>query len=336
MSSISRIFSEKNIPFMGLFDLTYKCNLKCKHCFITEYRRQELSTEEIKIILEQLKINNTFIILFSGGEIFTRFDIIEILSYAHKLNFKIEIFTNGTLLDSYLINELHKLSINNIAVSLYSLSDKIHDEITGVYGSCNATLNTIELLLGIGINVTIKTTIMKDNFSEIDALYNWSKERKINHQFSYTIVPSLCRTRNNQELKLTDTQIKALLQKNWAKDCLVNSLSEPHVGYEENICSAGITSFNISAYGDVFPCAYLRLFCGNLRKVSFESAWRSDEMTSIRSTKISDLKGCFECELRKWCTICPGLAWLEHKNWLKPASDACNRARIKAEVFEFC
>ncbi|MGQ9611167.1 MAG: radical SAM/SPASM domain-containing protein [bacterium] len=335
MSSIKNIFSEKNIPVMGLFDLTYKCNLKCKHCFITEEQRQELALEEIKATLEQLKRNNTFIILFSGGEIFTRSDIIEILNYARKLNFKIEIFTNGTLLDNYLIKELHELSINNIAVSLYATSDKIHDKITGVSGSYRATIDAIELLIRQGISVTIKTTIMKDNFSEVDALYNWSKKRKIHYQLSYTIAPSLDKMRNNQKLRLTNTQIKELLQKKWIRNHVVNLLDEPHLDYGDNVCSAGITSFNISAYGDVFPCAYLRLFCGNIRKESFESAWRSDVMNSIRSVKINDLETCFECKIRRWCTICLGLAWLEHKNWLKSSSDACNRARVKAEVFEF-
>lgn len=336
MNSITLMFSKKNIPVMGLFDLTYKCNLKCKHCYINEEQRKELSLEEIKTILEQLKISNTFVILFSGGEIFTRSDIVEILRYARKLNFRIELFTNGTLLDNYLIKELQELSINDIAVSLYAVSDTIHDDITGVPDSHIATINNIELLLSYGINVTIKTTIMQDNFSEIDALFNWSRERKIKHQFSYTIAPSLCKTKDNGKLRLTEAQIKAFLQKDWVQDHVVNLIDEPSIDYGDNICSAGVTSFNISPYGDVFPCAHLRLFCGNLKQISFESAWKSDVMYKIRNAKISDLKGCFDCKLRKWCTICPGLFWLEHKDWLRPSSDVCNRAKIKAEVFSTC
>ena len=78
-----------NIPLFALLELTYKCNLHCRHCYINKNpHKKELTANQIKGLLNELKENNTMFLTLSGGELFTRKDIWEILEYANKKNWK--------------------------------------------------------------------------------------------------------------------------------------------------------------------------------------------------------------------------------------------------------
>ena len=98
-SQIIEITSNKNILYQVMFELTYTCNERCQHCYIdwTDNRKQ-LSLLEVKNVIDQLDEMNVASIAFSGGEIFTRSDSVEIIEYASKKNLLVTIFSNGTLL----------------------------------------------------------------------------------------------------------------------------------------------------------------------------------------------------------------------------------------------
>ena len=328
--SISKSLFKKFIPIKGLFDLTYHCNLRCQHCCIVGENREELALQEVKCIIDQLFEMKTFILLFSGGEPLIRSDITDILSYARKLNFRVELFTNGTLLDRNLAREFAGIGVNNISVSLYGVSDKVHDEVTGVDGSYEATVRAIHILRECGINITVKSSIISTNFEEADDLYKWSSKAGIFHQFSCVIVPMLNGSKDNIK-SLSEDQVRAFLKKPWVRQHAASSMVEQQ---NDRICSAGVTSFNISPYGDVFPCPYLRISCGNTREVNFSESWNSPSMRYIRKISLDDLDACSKCELaKKCCNICIGQAWLENGTFLEPSSSRCQYSKILNETY---
>ena len=88
------------------FELTFRCNEKCRHCYCVTDDRKELSTEEIKRILDELYEMNVFEVTFTGGDLFVRQDAFEILRYARSKAFLVTIFTNGIALsDSDSVSE---------------------------------------------------------------------------------------------------------------------------------------------------------------------------------------------------------------------------------------
>ena len=98
---------------------------------------------------------------------------------------------------------------------------------------------------------------------------------------------------------------------------------------------AGHMACYISPYGDVFPCAELRLLCGNLREKSFDNIWRnSPELLKVRSITTSDLPACSHCDLLKYCRNCPGTAFLYKGDPLAPVSRACMEATILKTIEE--
>lgn len=346
---LTRIFTDKKIPMAGLFELTYACNLKCMHCCVEDEGepviddgKQELSFDEIKSTLDELYRMNTFALVFSGGEAMLRSDIFDILSYARKLNFRINLYTNATLIDESAAKELKKLRINNIGISLYGVTPKTHDTVTRVPGSYEATVRAISLLQKEGLYITLKSLIMKPNYSEVKQLREWSKERRIFHEFSYTIHPLLDGSKKNINLRLTDEQAEGFMRETldieFARDKFIEANDSEDsivpIKYRENICPAGVTSFNISPYGDVYPCVYLRLPAGNIREISFKEAWNSTIMETLRRTRFTDLHKCSKCDLaEEWCGVCPGHAFLEVGDWLEPSPEACRRAMIRRKVY---
>ena len=62
-------------PLSVHFDLTYRCNERCVHCYLDHQDHGELTTQECTEILEQLAKAGTLFLTFSGGEIFRRQDL---------------------------------------------------------------------------------------------------------------------------------------------------------------------------------------------------------------------------------------------------------------------
>ena len=70
-----------------IWNLIRRCNLQCKHCYSTSLDidfKDELSTEQIKATIDDLKIAHVPVLILSGGEPLLRPDIYEITEYAKQ------------------------------------------------------------------------------------------------------------------------------------------------------------------------------------------------------------------------------------------------------------
>lgn len=123
-------------PLRAHLAVTYKCPLDCAHCFIKNYKQQrsELSTEEIKGLIDRLISIGTYEILVSGGEPLTRKDIFECLGYALAKGMIVKLFTNGLLLEERQIGELQGLDLNYLAIGFDGLDPMTYGLIRGDKG----------------------------------------------------------------------------------------------------------------------------------------------------------------------------------------------------------
>ncbi|MBS0458443.1 MAG: radical SAM protein, partial [Proteobacteria bacterium] len=86
------------IPLGVQLDLTYRCNERCIHCYLDHDAHGEMTTAEILGLLDQLAAAGTFFLNISGGEIFMRPDLFEIVEYARKLQFSVKLKTNAVMI----------------------------------------------------------------------------------------------------------------------------------------------------------------------------------------------------------------------------------------------
>src|SRR6266568_6757188 len=87
-----------NIPLNVQWDLTYRCNERCVHCYLDHDDHGEMTTAEIKGVLDQLEEAGVFFLTFSGGEVFMRRDFFDLLEHARRLLFNVKIKTNAVII----------------------------------------------------------------------------------------------------------------------------------------------------------------------------------------------------------------------------------------------
>src|SRR2546423_3611646 len=87
-----------NIPLNVQLDLTYRCNERCVHCYLDHHDHGEMTTSEIKSLLDEMADAGVFILTLSGGEIFLRKDFFEIVEHARRLMVCVKLKTNPILI----------------------------------------------------------------------------------------------------------------------------------------------------------------------------------------------------------------------------------------------
>ncbi|MEW6075268.1 MAG: radical SAM protein [Candidatus Omnitrophota bacterium] len=171
-NSIHTSAQKKHIPLRVLFELTYDCNFDCIHCYVSQCNRkiETLATKEIFRILNHLQELGSFHLGFSGGEIFLRKDILDILWYAKHKGFNIILLTNGSLIDRYIAEELRKLTLNKVDITLHSLNRSHFEAISRTKGSYVKVMRAIELLHQYKVPLGIKNcslALNRDDLQEV-------------------------------------------------------------------------------------------------------------------------------------------------------------------------
>ena len=162
---------------------TLRCNLECKHCYISSEDRagSELSTSQWINLLKQL---NDWLgecsLHITGGEPFLRKDVLEIIKYAVSKNIFTSVFTNGMLIDENNINSIIESGLSIIYISIDGVAD-VHDSLRGP-GSFDKAIKALELLKG-RLRVNIAVTITSLNIDGIADLLDFCKRQKLEVSF---------------------------------------------------------------------------------------------------------------------------------------------------------
>jgi len=320
------------------FDITYRCPLRCIHCYIDHRKKRELTTREIEKILKDGARLNALFVTYSGGEVFARKDIEEIFDISRRLGYSIKIITSGYLIDHKEIEILKRYNILNVGVSLYSINPEVHDSITGVKGSFAKTSRAIQLMAKNNISVTVKTSIMKQNYRDYPKLLRWieSLGENVSAQYDMVITPTMENRCGVKDLNIDFASKRALYKKiqkiEGKREVKVEEMEGlPNKSrIEKSItCFAGITGLYIDPEGKVYPCVEWNILLGDLRKTSLIEIWkRSEKREWIRSLRIPDYGKCYTCKYVGVCSICPGLNLRDNGDIFEPSRLACERAMM--------
>ncbi len=322
---------EKKIPFIAHWELTYRCNLSCRHCYANTRTHDELTLLEIEDILEQLAHMNCLFLTFTGGEVFCRNDIASILKSAQKRNFAIRLFTNGTLITPEHADSLAEAGLLSVEISLYSMEADIHDMITNTPGSHNKTITAIKLCRERNINTTIKSPLLKYNVSEYRKLKQFAENIGAKFVFDFVLVPTDSGSTPMKQHGLSEKQIFEFILAN-----AVPGQNPPgtHIDTASPVCGAGSNTICINPQGDVFPCLAVRKSAGNLRNDRLAQIWKSPALDKLRVSRYCDLLDCCSCDMQSYCPRCPGAALAECGNLLGKYESACSVARATKKAIK--
>jgi len=295
--------SECNLRCAWL-ELTPSCNLRCIHCYSnTSSHNSEntLSTFEWQDVIEQLSLIGCEEIRFIGGEPTLYPDLVALIEKAIKLNIKIKLYTNGTYFPN---NLLHSLHVYNVAVqvSIYGHTSKIHDSITGVSGSLKKLESNIKLMLDLGIKLTCKIVVMKNNEDYINEInrYLSSFNPSLLPIASYDIIrPTNCESDN----KYIPTKAEVINSSYLTKPSFNISKKRFFDAIRHNTC--WYRKLAIKSYGDIIPCIFERnAVISNVRKQKIADIINSEDIKSYWNLDFSQIENCKDCEFRFACKDC--------------------------------
>lgn len=323
------------LPLSVQFDLTYRCNERCVHCYLDHDDHGELSTREVKGVLDQLAAAGTLFLIFSGGELLLRSDFFELLEYACALRFDVKLKTNALLIREAEAARIRDLGVRQVQVSIYSHRAEVHDAITKVPGSLDRSIAAIRFLKAQGLRVLIANVLMRQNAGDYPGVQALAAALGAEFTLDPTITPKMDGDTSVLDLRIPTTQ---LLRVFTDKSLVGEPAAVPPAGtvdpdsLDDTPCSAGHTTCYVSPYGDIYPCVQFPLPSGNLRRERFDDIWRgSQQLEEVRAIRLRDLPTCSVCSLHSSCTRCPGLAYMEG-NMRGPSSADCEKSMVSSEA----
>jgi radical SAM protein with 4Fe4S-binding SPASM domain len=302
------------------------------HCYLPDKDNvKDLKTKEIKELIDELMDSGCLFLTLTGGEIFLREDIFEIMEYIQKKEFVVQVFTNATLITNEVAKNLKEFGIWEIGISLYGVNADVHEKITQVKGSFDKTMAGIINLAKNNLPVRIKCPLVKHNFQEYKKVIKLAKDLGIKYTFDTTISPKLDGDKYPVSLRLGKDELNELFQD---KEIYPTFLGSANYDKKEIIlCQAGRNTCGISSFGDVYPCLQLPVPAGNIRENSFREIWRNAQfLKKLRKMDEKDIAVCDSCKMVFDCPRCPGLAYLEDGDLYGKSKACCEVAEIRRGI----
>ena len=326
-----------NILNMIAWEVTRSCNLNCVHCRAAANCGPypgELSTEKCFQLIDEIAIISSPVIILTGGEPLLRPDIFEIATHGTNKGLRMVMATNGTLVDSATVKKMIQSGIKRVSISIDGKDAPSHDNFRQEKGAFDKTMLGIATMKEAGMEFQINTTITTVNLSQIKDILKLAKKLSAAAHHIFLLVPT-GRGRDLADQAITAAEYEETLL--WfhqeSLDCSIQlkATCAPHyfrIMHQNKIkgeqpkkkagapfhestrgCLGGISFCFISHIGQVQPCGYLELDCGNVHKQSFAEIWENSEVfQNLRDYGKYGGK-CGRCEFIKVCGGCRARAY---------------------------
>lgn len=350
----------KRIPIAGQFELTSRCNLKCSMCYVArpandkEVLHKERSAEEWINLAREARDAGMLYLLLTGGEIFIRPDFKQIYEEISKMGLVVDLYTNATMITPEIAKWLGKIPPSRVGITLYGSSPETYKKVCGNASAYEDAIHGIDLLLAEGINVWLKTTVIKDNAKDFDELARFAESRGVQFGIVNYISPRRdgCNT-CHESLRLSPSDLNEYeicaneyfnnksndtLNMEESNDCSFETLSEMDYSEETLIsdtqdafkCPSGKCAFWVTWDGRMTPCSLMNEPFALSFEKGFDIAWKELQQLSLT---VPVCEECAQCELRDHCMTCPARLLSETGSFTKTAKYLCELAKLKKSYY---
>ncbi|MGK7345188.1 MAG: radical SAM protein [Candidatus Nitrospinota bacterium M3_3B_026] len=313
------------IPYAVSWNLTSRCNLSCRHCYIDANGRvdggaDELSPEKALDVVSQVAaLNPGAVLILTGGEPLAREDIYDVIEKASGLGLMAVLGTNGTLLTPETVRRLKDAGAAGVGVSIDSLNAERHDSFRGKPGALSKAMAGLAAAKEAGLGIQVQTTPTRDNIDELPLIAEWASRFGAR---VFNIFFLVCTGRGEKMTDITPDEYEKVLK--WAAaerdsypGMMIRPKCAPHfkrILYQENpensllktyiaACRAGTHYMRITPSGKVTPCPYMETEAGDLSAQDLASIWEGSEVLGrYRSPEYGGK--CGACRYRLLCGGC--------------------------------
>jgi AdoMet-dependent heme synthase len=333
------------------WEVTRSCNLACSHCrarALPGTYPNELTTSECFKLIDEIASFSSPVIILTGGEPLLRSDIFKIAEYGTKKGLKMVMAPNGTLLNNENISKIISSGIKRISVSLDGPDEALHDGLRQVSGAFKQAREGIERARKAGLEFQINSTISKRNIDLLPKIMKLALDSGAKAHHIFLLVPTgRAKEMSGEELSALEYE-KALSylaqeKKNSALEIKITCaphfnrvMLEGHFATGSDLrgrgCMAGVSFCFISHTGELQPCGYLEIKCGNIREPGFKKSWLGSEVfNNLRDFSKYNGK-CGVCEFKIVCGGCRARAYVKYGDYLKEEPYCTYEPEGKSEV----
>ena len=225
--------------------LTLKCNLRCRHCYIGPPEPVELPVQDIRRVMAQFEQMQGLRLILTGGEpmLHTRFN--EINEMLPDFAFRKILLTNGVLTGTKGgLDILKGLNVHEVQVSIDGIG-ATHDALRG-WGSYSKALATIRCAQEAGMDVSVATMVTAGNLKDFDDMDEMLRKMGVRNW----AVDAPCMLGNlaaNAEFSLTPERAGKYLNYGWGEGL--------HGGGGEGF-ACGLHLMSVLANGRCAKCAF--------------------------------------------------------------------------------
>lgn len=327
-------YKRHGLPSDLHIDLTNGCNEKCVHCYLPQGGAHYIDKDIALKVLKEFREAQGLTVYVSGGECMLHKDFNEILRYAKSLGLNIVVMSNLTLCDNKMVAFLKEIDPQFVNVSLYAVTEAIHDSITQVPGSCHKTKAAIDALQAAGVHIRIATPFMRENKCCVEELKEYTAQRKVHLIADAEIFGQIDHSCANQCHALSMLELEKLILAH--KDVFPKmSLDSSRCECGAKVCDIGEARLNLDAEGRYYPCdGFHGAVIGDARKDSLWDVWTGKALNKLRALKNKDFGVCASCTDRAWCKVCAMRNFNETGNMFTHATWRCEATRIYRKIFE--
>lgn len=343
--------AEQANPRLIFWETTAGCNLHCIHCrrmdVADSVMADDLTTAESLSFVDQIAAlggggARLPILVLSGGEPLFRPDIFDIARYASDRGITVALATNATLVDAAAAARIVGAGVQRVSVSLDGADPATHDAFRALPGSFERAVQGIGHLKAAGVPFQINTTVARHNVGQLTRMMELALSLGATAFHPFLLVPVGCGVEISGTQMLAPQEYENVLNWLWEEEqkglLEIKATCAPHyyrIGRQRGRrsdqaagghpggmhahtkgCLAGSGVMFVSHKGEVFPCGYLPVEAGNLRRQPLEEVWQhSAVFARLRDNRMLEGK-CGECEFQKVCGGCRARAYGISGNYL--------------------
>lgn len=352
---LTRRCAMQGIPISGIFELTPRCNLSCKMCYVRltpaqmEPLGRELTAEQWLSLGRQAKDAGMVFLLLTGGEPTLRQDFPYIYEQLSQMGLSITVNTNATMLTPMIREVWHRYPPAQVNVTVYGTSQEDYRKLCGNPTAYDDMVDAVDWLISEGIFTCLNATMTPDNESKWLELEKFAQVRNLQLRMTTYCFPPVRRTECDscQQFERLSPEAAAQLMINdlhfregdeILKYHAMHLNAPPHaeceLGVGENIqCMAGRGQFWVAWNGTMTPCGMLPEPVSSPVTDGFAAAWADLHQKTM---EIRLCPECIDCEIRSTCLNCAAVIYCESKSYTEKPEYMCqmNKA-FRTQIQDF-
>lgn len=322
-----------------VWNLVRRCNLACRHCYSTSADKDfagELSTDEARRVMADLREFGVPALILSGGEPLLRPDLFALASEAKALGFHVSLSTNGTLIEGETAERVAAAGFDYVGISIDGIGD-VHDRFRGSAGAYDRSLAAIRLCRARGVKVGLRFTMTEDNHASLEGLLDLMECERIDRFYlsHLNYAGRGDRNRNEDAVAITTRRAMDLLFEtcwtrlragrscefvtgnndadgpyflSWVRSHLPSRVAEVESRLRRwGGNASGLNVANIDNLGWVHPdTMWWHERLGNVRQRPFSAIWRDRSSLLMAGLAARPRPVGGRCRSCRWLDICNG------------------------------